>query len=240
MKKWVRLTKAVEVCKGYVVPEGTVGFIKEGPCRIAAEEGDLLTEYGVHGVSRGSYEPLELPTAEEALETLRRFAGHHCQRPGWFQFNIKVREDLTPPEWVREALTDEERWQKESDIASQELANMVDAGECDSAIQADFPWVKDWHQAGRMGGWLVLQHGSARRADAYEWDGETDEAIDLALDLELIERRVERGVKAYAEYVRSDDAWEGVAEDTRDALRSKAEWLRARADRIEEVIEARG
>lgn len=88
-------------------------------------------------------------TPRESIElALLQYCSKHSDEEA-YEFNIKIRRVDIPDE-VRERLSSdniEVVYNEESDIR---LGDFVEG------IKEGFPWIRNWTQAGRSGGWLVI------------------------------------------------------------------------------------
>jgi hypothetical protein len=85
------------------------------------------------------------------FEYEKDFQSRHYQRTGQeaYDFNIKIQK-INIPDIVRQIMSEdsiETNYQRAAEVA---LADFV------QDIIYDYDWVDDWHQEGRMGGWLTL------------------------------------------------------------------------------------
>ena len=198
-----------------------------------------------------------MPDVDDAIREIRGFRGHHCGE-GEFQFKIKA-YGWQFPELINKHLSDKEKYDKASEIASYELRCFV-GEDADEGLMQLFPWIDQWHTAGRSGGWLVIRGGSNYDADTLEdrivnifpddeenpdsvietpelqaeYDQEADHIIDLAMSLRYIETIVKRAVTGYESWVSSEEPWEEEIAEIKERLADELEQESNRSDNREE------
>lgn len=120
--------------------------------------------------------PAPHPEVGQALNLLREFRGHHCDKDGQYQFNIKLHH--FPPQEIFDKCGDEETWDEYHEILRNDLRSFMDES---YGIVELIDWVdKRWWTAGRSGGWLVIEdihdRDWERLKDDYEGNSEELEA----------------------------------------------------------------
>lgn len=153
---------------------------------------------------------------KEIEKILVRYLDRHATFPHdeSYQFDIKV-PGIDIPDQVRERLDDET-----IDLfVDREMENrLVDFAE---GLKERFPWIADWGQAGRMGGWLVLatddgvlnEHGEIPARD-------TGGARRRLGDLQEIQRLVYDGINRLRDDLESLTFWsEGFPDQIRPPSR---------------------
>lgn len=199
-KTWVKLNRDYPLEIGgkvhKVVEEGTVGFIlpKTAEEWQDAKEGFAPVKFPqTHGFQfpLNALDELKPLPVEESIEIIREFEGHHTNKRGEFQFNIKFYGCPKLPDAVEHGMTLEQKNRAWDEIMYNELHNLVDKNYCDGVLSDDFDWVlPQWHTAGRSGGWLVLRHYRDMCADGVVEDYEQNREY-LVNDIEDLREYIE-------------------------------------------------
>lgn len=149
-------------------------------------------------------------TPDELAQEIYDFLDYHNVLTGEaYKFNIKLPSIEIPAE-VREQIS-ETTINEVSQAAMQEsLEGYVDT------FKRKFPWIRNWAQAGRMGGWLVLASHNPVLVIGHRPDGvavpevepeDIKNARKRLRDLEKIEALIKEGKQWLMEDLASDDFW---------------------------------
>ncbi|MNO71310.1 hypothetical protein D3C76_622220 [compost metagenome] len=177
--------------------------------------------------------PAPLPDVGLALNLLREFQGHHC-KSGQYQFDIKMRH--FPPQSVLDKCGHEETWDEYHELLRNDLEHFM--GE-DFGMTRLIDWMETkWWQAGRSGGWLVIQDERQRDWEdlkaTYEENSEELEAkqttlsdrnyvrdcrteayndiMELAMAIRFMGECVRIAKHQVGEYVESEEAYQSILE----------------------------
>ena len=152
-------------------------------------------------------------TRKDLAQELQGYISRHDAFSGEsYEFNIKLgRIDLPKglPQVVGEGAIDA-LIQTEMELRLREFAE---------DLKAEFPWIHDWAQAGRSGGWLVLQPD----------EGVGEDIPNLLFgrrrlkDLHKIYDRVEYGLRQLEAEFEAHDIWEATFPEYKRA-RSRKHW----------------
>ena len=142
----------------------------------------------------------------------------------WYEFNIKMHGYDFRADWMDDYTISDDLWWNELHIS---LENIVEG------LKEKYDWIEDWFQAGRMGGWLVLQSdGLVARSEEWVNSTHTEESdiqryydqrdineaikegqslkkelIKRQIDLEDTEIYIERGIRETAEMFKDIEFW---------------------------------
>jgi len=152
--------------------------------------------------------------AEDLAKSLERWVagGEHECRYVCYEFKIKIYRIEVPDE-ARSALDEDE-------IDHSVQAEMADElGSFGMALKETYGWIKDWWQAGRSGGWLVLEPHPGPVEEFLDRGTVDEDEIARLLkemssrvsDLEQIDRKVSQGRAALVSRLSSLDWWVGEA-----------------------------
>src|SRR5690554_4970652 len=157
-----------------VVKAGSVGFIADETADDTAPEGKVYVRFPECFWLFDKDELVEVSPydLETSIGIIEEFEGHHTggsyyRGGGQFQFNIKFYHWETSP-LAEKYLDDEEIGNARWDILENELRKSFDQSWCDGNFAEDLGWVKSFHTAGRMGGWLVLTHDCGYSKEYFE------------------------------------------------------------------------
>jgi hypothetical protein len=238
-REWVSVNKDTEF--GYthkgeykvvgVVKAGSVGFISKEQ----AVEGKVYVRFPECHWSFNKDQLVEVSPyeLETSLYIIKEYEGHHTNKSGEFQFNIKFYNWNVSP-LANKYLSSEEIESARWDILENELRNSFDQSWCDGSFVEDLEWVESFHTAGRMGGWLVLKNKWGECSTYFEEEQEriqnelaeeglTDqeyidlyaelddlkvEANNLARELELTDYYIRYSKEHLSEYLKTEDCWE--------------------------------
>lgn len=140
-------------------------------------------------------------TREEVAKELQSYMSRHDDFTGEsYEFNIKVRR-INIPEGVRSVVGE----RAISDLIQTEMEFRLK--EFIDDLKSEFPWIHNWAQTGRSGGWLVLEPD----------EGVMDEDGDIpslpfgrrrAKDLQKVYDRVEYSLRQLEADFEAHDIWE--------------------------------
>lgn len=139
-------------------------------------------------------------TKADITKEIEGFLSSHNRRGEAYDFDIKLRK-IYVPDPVRKRMSEEEI----NDIAEQLAQSDLDAFM--EQLQEDFPWIHEWRQEGRSGGWLTIVPDVAVLDDY----GNVDDlrmARKRANDLNEIARQVDEGVRQHVESLESKKWWD--------------------------------
>lgn len=146
------------------------------------------------------------PTKEERRRELEkefdRYLSHRLRGQEAYEFNIKVgRIDI--PNAARRNLDEDVINDSVASFMAQSLKEFAEE------LQRAYPWIHNWHQEGRSGGWLVLE------PDYGILDKETGLVTlrQRLKDLERIAKQVKEGVRGVERTLESDEYWEVKKQD---------------------------
>ncbi len=157
VRAWVRNEKRISKVDYIEVPPHETGFVI---AHSVNEEDNTATVFFPQGrveVALDSLIGVDAYKIEESIDHLQDFIGHHSAQPTDFQFDIKIHSvpDVLPR--VMELLTDDEIRNAYGEIFEHELRCSFDKRYTDFSPMADWQVFHDYHTAGRLGGWLILQ-----------------------------------------------------------------------------------
>lgn len=156
---FVRLTCDI-LQNGYCHKAGTIGMVtafRNGRVEV------MTGEYRYIDCSCRETTPMKLVEYEKAKEVLEAYCGHHCNTYDTVQFNVRF-HDYHIPELVTRLCPEKAVWERYDEILSQHLEDFMDQNS-GYRIGNIIPWLSgkagtDWWQAGRSGGWLVVNCGT--------------------------------------------------------------------------------
>lgn len=144
-----------------------------------------------------------MPSPKERLdqEILRRSTDHlskHQPSGEAYEFNIKIRKVNIPDE-VRGKFSEAHITDIYEFAASQRLKDFVEN------LKTDFPWIHDWRQDGRSGGWLVIVPNDAVLLS--EFGKHVRPKMKRLKDLDEIAARVEEAKRDFKLDMESPEWW---------------------------------
>ncbi len=139
--------------------------------------------------------------SREALEReLHRYLDdHRAVRGEAYKFDIRIRA-IPLPAAVRALLTPRDI----ENIVGVEMSERV--ADFALGLKDKFPWIGEWTQAGRMGGWLVIETESPV-LDEYGNIEDVSEARQRLNDLDEISEMVRSGIGALVDDLESHRFW---------------------------------
>lgn len=147
--------------------------------------------------------PKEWETVDQAKATVASYLDYHQEsgRGERYAFNIKL-YSVPVPYPVVEKLGDALVQDIFDQMASNELADFAEG------LRGDYDWVKNWTQAGRMGGWLVL----VPKFPVLDVSEDSDPSdiqglIWRSQDLREIDRKVRKAKRSFLRYVADPKTW---------------------------------
>jgi hypothetical protein len=145
-----------------------------------------------------------MTTSSQKEHLERGLFGHlsRHQRSGEaYEFDIKIQK-INIPDEVRERVSDSRIGAIFEVEASGRLNAFMDE------LKNDFPWIHEWRQDGRSGGWLVIEPDAAA-LDEYGNVEDVRFARKRLSDLDEIAARVEEAKKALKKDMGSSEWWGG-------------------------------
>ena len=146
----------------------------------------------------------------ELAQEIYDFLDYHNVLTGEaYKFNIKLPSIEIPAE-VREQISETAINEVSQAVMQESLEGYVDT------FKQKFPWIRNWAQAGRMGGWLVLASHNPVLVIGHRPDGvavpevepeDVKNARKRLRDLEKIEALIKEGKQWLMEDLASDDFW---------------------------------
>ncbi len=141
--------------------------------------------------------------SDELAQELQSYMSRHDSFTGEsYEFNIRL-GTINIPEDVQQNATQ----QSIDDIVQVEIGFRLK--DFVVGLKTDFPWIYDWDQAGRSGGWLVLQPDYG----VMDEDGtipNLGKARSRLKDLRKISRLVQEGVQGLEEDLATIEFWVNV------------------------------
>lgn len=142
-------------------------------------------------------------TKADIAKEIEEFISSHHRGGEAYDFNIKLQK-IYVPDAVRRRLGEEEINRIAEDLARSDLEAFMDQ------LQKDFPWIHEWRQEGRSGGWLTIVPDHAVLDDYGNIDDLRDAKKRLK-DLHEIERQVEKAKNQHVAALESKRWWDEVA-----------------------------
>jgi hypothetical protein len=171
--------------------------------------------------------------SRELAEEIYDFHDYHDVFAGEaYRFNIKLR-NIEIPAQVREQISEEA-------IDRIVLPTMEDAlTDFADTLKEKFPWIRAWAQAGRMGGWLVLEPHNPVLTIGHRRDGvavpdiepaDVKEARKRLRDLEKIKTLIKEEISELVAELQSDDFWADRVETYQPRPKGRKHWDPTRED----------
>lgn len=142
-------------------------------------------------------------TKADIAKEIEEFLSSHNRRGEAYDFDIKLQK-IYVPDSVRRRLGEEEINRVADDLAQSDLEAFMDQ------LKKDFPWIHEWRQEGRSGGWLTIVPDHAVMDDYGNVDDLRDAKKRLK-DLYEIERQVEEAKDQHVADLESKKWWDEVA-----------------------------
>lgn len=145
---------------------------------------------------------------EEVEKEIRKYISSHYRTRGpeeAYDFNIKVRL-IDVPEIARHKFSEAEIDQHVQTAMADRLRGFA------NDLISEYPWITDWQQEGRMGGWLILVTNDAV-LDTYDESPKPKSALIKARkrlrDLVAIEESIKENIKSMKQEF-SSLVWWGI------------------------------
>jgi hypothetical protein len=142
-----------------------------------------------------------MASLKERLEReISKYLSKHQRSGEAYEFNIKIRKVNIPDE-VREKFSEVQIQDIYDFAASQRLKDFMDN------LKPEFPWIRDWRQDGRSGGWLVIEPDAAALND-YGNIEDVRFAKKRFSDLDEIAARVMAAKSIFVNDMQSGEWWD--------------------------------
>ncbi len=142
-------------------------------------------------------------TKADIAKEIEGFLSSHNRRGEAYDFDIKMRKVYVPAP-VRKRMSEEAIDEIAQGLAAEDINAFMDQ------LKKDFPWIHEWRQEGRSGGWLTIVPEAAA-LDDYGRIEDLRYAKKRLNDLYEIEKQVEEGVNQHIATLESKTWWDEVA-----------------------------